>query len=76
MVMVISRFMLSEEKQRYAEGEFVVRDRFQEGKKMFLSFHPPQWVRKNLLSRFDILKYYPGGFKGSGQDVWVVRKAG
>ena len=72
---VISKFMLSEEKQRYSEGEFVVRDRFQEGKKMFLSFHPPKWVRKNLLSRFDILKHYPGGFTGSSQDVWVVRKA-
>ena len=40
--------ILPKEKQRYSQGKSVVRDQYEEGKKMYLSFHPPGWVEKQL----------------------------
>ncbi len=70
---VISNFLLPEEKAAYSSGRFVVRDQYEEGKKMFLSFHPPKWVRENLLKDYQIIKYFPGGFTGTAQDIWFAR---
>jgi len=70
---VISKRILPEEKQKYLSGKFVVRDKYEEGKKMFLSFHPPIWVKNNLLKDFEIIKNLSGGFSGTSQDVWIAR---
>jgi ubiquinone/menaquinone biosynthesis C-methylase UbiE len=69
----ISNFLLPKEKQKYLLREFVFRDQYEEGKKMFLSFHHPEWVRNKLLVGYDILEHYSGGFSGTEQDVWIAR---
>ncbi|OAD18758.1 type 11 methyltransferase [Candidatus Thiomargarita nelsonii] len=68
----ISQLILPEEKAEYDLGHFVVRSRYEEGKKMFLSFHPPEWVHSRLLQHFDILCHYSEECPGS-QDVWAAR---
>lgn len=70
----IAESLLPEEKRRYGQGEFTERTNYKEGKKMYLSFHPPTWVRQSLLSEFEVIKHYPGGFSGNEQDVWIARK--
>lgn len=70
----IEERLLPEERRQYQAGKFTERTQVQEGKKMYLSFHPPIWVRKSLLRQFEILKHYPGGFSGTEQDIWVARK--
>jgi SAM-dependent methyltransferase len=70
----ISNFLLREELAAYRNSTFVLRDKYEEGKKMFLSFHPPKWVRETLLSDFEIIKHYSGGFSAQEQDVWICRK--
>lgn len=69
----IAERILPEERKKYNEGNFVVRDKYVEGKKMFLSFHPPTWVENILLKDYEILKHYPGGFSGLSQDVWLAK---
>ena len=69
----ISRFLLPEEKEKYNQSQCVVRARYREGRKMYLSFHPPEWVRNVLLTNYEVLRHYPGGFLGNEQDVWVSR---
>ncbi len=69
----IAKFLLPEERRDYDAARFVERKHYQEGKKMYLSFHPPQWLHKTLLKDFEILQHYPGGFSGGEQDVWVTR---
>lgn len=69
----ISRFLLPEEKKSYELGEFTERAQYEEGKKMFLSFHPPTWIRNQLLVDFDIINHWSGGFSGTTQDVWLVK---
>ena len=70
----IAEYLLPEEMRRYEQGMFVSRDGYEEGKKMFLSFHPPVWVRHSLLKRFEILQHLSGGFSGGAQDIWIARK--
>lgn len=72
----IANFLLPEEQDKYNKSNFVIRDKFEEGKKMFLSFHPPLWVRNTLLSKFEVVKHYSGGFSSKEQDVWICRKKG
>ena len=70
---VIADFLLPEEKEKYASGQFVFRGQYKEGRKMFLSFHPSEWVQGSLLKGYQILKHYSGGFSGSEQDIWIAR---
>jgi len=69
----IANFLLREEREAYNEARFIVRDKYAEGKKMYLSFHPPTWVRNTLLKDFDVLKHYSGGFSGMEQDIWIAK---
>lgn len=69
----IAERLLPEEQQQYRTGAFTERTQYEEGKKMYLSFHPPAWIRGSLLRDFEVLQHYPGGFSGSEQDVWVAR---
>jgi SAM-dependent methyltransferase len=63
--------LLGAEKARYAAGELVVRGGVREGKKWYLAYQPPGFMRSRLLSDWDVV--FHGSFT-STQDVWVARK--
>ena len=67
--------LLAEERRQYAAGELVVRGGVQEGKKCFVAYHPPGFVRGRLLADAELLAHLPSPqTHGMIQDVWVVRK--
>jgi SAM-dependent methyltransferase len=68
-------FMLPEELAKYEHQGFLVRDKFEEGKKMFFACHSPSYLRETLFKAFSILEHVPAAFPYTGQDVWVLRKS-
>lgn len=50
-----------------------MRGNYVEGKKFYLTFHSPKWVRGELLKDCEVLAHYPGGFTGKEQDFWIAR---
>ncbi|MEJ0045400.1 MAG: hypothetical protein WDN04_04065 [Rhodospirillales bacterium] len=59
----------------YDAGGLVVRARYQEGKKWFLAFQPPSWVRENLLVSFREVRAVAVPAEARlAQDVWSARK--
>jgi len=66
--------LLAEERRRYEAGELVVRGGVAEGRKCFVAYHPPQFVRARLLADAEVLTFLPSPqLHGMIQDVWVVR---
>ncbi|MBN1665922.1 MAG: class I SAM-dependent methyltransferase [Anaerolineales bacterium] len=66
--------LLKPELQRYASGELVVRDKVAEGKRTFVAYHPPAFVRQQLLKELQVLAHIPDArAHGLSQDIWVVR---
>jgi len=63
--------LTAQERTRYDADELVVRTLAAEGKKLFVAFHPPAFVRSHLLSRLSILEHRPG--QGT-QDIWITRR--
>lgn len=66
--------MLPAEKKQYEEQGFIVRDRYEEGKKMFLARHSPRYIRETLLRQFTVLEHVPEAFPFMKQDYWIARK--
>jgi SAM-dependent methyltransferase len=64
--------LTAQERVRYDAGELVVRTLGAEGRKLFAAFHPPQFVRRELLGGLTILEHRPGD---RTQDIWVTRMA-
>ena len=63
------------EKEAWDRGELIVRGDVEEGKRMYLAFHPEQYVRNELLSGFEVLEHVDGRTRGERkQDFWVVRR--
>jgi SAM-dependent methyltransferase len=62
--------LTDQERVRYDAGELVVRTLGAEGRKLFAAFHPPQFVRRELLRGLTILEHRPGD---RTQDIWVTR---
>jgi SAM-dependent methyltransferase len=61
-----------QERERFDQGELVVRRLAAEGKLLYSAFHGARFVRERLLKGFDIL----GQIEGDGtQDVWIIRKS-
>jgi SAM-dependent methyltransferase len=60
-----------QERDRYDAGQLVVRTLAAEGRKLFAAFHPPAFVRANLLSGLSLLEHRAG--QGT-QDIWVTRR--
>lgn len=63
--------LLAPEQARYAAGELVIRGGVREGKKWYLAYQPPAFMRTRLLKRWTVL--FHGPFT-STQEVWVARK--
>ena len=70
------RNILSEDEKRiYDTGNLVVRDQINEGRRGYVTFHPPQFLRSELFKGFNILKHIDNGQAGSiKQDIWVIQK--
>jgi SAM-dependent methyltransferase len=57
----------------FARGEPVVRGGVKEGKRGFVSYHPPAFVQ-GLVGAREVLEHRPGPVpRVTSQDVWVVR---
>jgi ubiquinone/menaquinone biosynthesis C-methylase UbiE len=68
------RFLLPHELSDYKEHGIVIRDKFEEGKKMFWAMHSPKYLKEILFKDFTVLDYLPEKFPYTGQDMWVLRK--
>jgi SAM-dependent methyltransferase len=69
-----SNRLLPDELRRYRAGELVVRAGVDEGKKWYLAYHPPQFVREIMLAGFELLAQLPARFFRGSQDLWVARR--
>lgn len=72
----VERMLLPNERMTYVGKGFLARGKFHEGKKMFLSFHSPDYIETTLLKEFEIVEHkIPGNFEYIHyQDVWLARK--
>lgn len=65
--------LLPGEKEAWARGDLIVRGGVDEGKRMYLAFHPERFMRERLLTGFEILEHV--GDRGERkQDFWIVRR--
>lgn len=69
-------FLLPDELVVYKTKGIVIRDKFEEGKKMFFSCHSPKYLRESLFRNFLVLEHVPEGFPYTGQDMWIIKKSG
>jgi ubiquinone/menaquinone biosynthesis C-methylase UbiE len=68
--------LLPAERAVYAERGIVVRGQLEEGRKMYLAYHNPEYFRREVVSRgWEVLKFVPGGMPITGQDLWWLKKA-
>jgi SAM-dependent methyltransferase len=66
--------LLPAEQAIFDSGQLVVRSEANEGSKSFSAFHPPAFVRNQLLPGRPILAHLPPPLcRGLYQDVWLVR---
>lgn len=70
------RRKLSEyEKEKFDNGELVVRSFLIEGNRLFSAFQPKNFIEKCIGNTFNILQYIPGSHdRNFEQDIWVLRK--
>ena len=63
------------EKEAWDRGELIVRGDVEEGKRMYLAFHPEQYVRNVFADGLAVVDYEPEGARGNPrQDLYVLRR--
>jgi SAM-dependent methyltransferase len=68
--------LLSHEIQEYDAGQLVVRGMVKEGKRTFVAYHPPSFIRNELLKGFTVVSHITNPIPQSlTQDIWVVRNS-
>jgi hypothetical protein len=66
--------LLEQERKVYDQGELVVRDKVQEGKRTFVAYHPPSFVRHQLLKNLQVISHITNPIPRSlTQDIWIAR---
>ncbi|HEX6465008.1 MAG TPA: class I SAM-dependent methyltransferase [Vicinamibacterales bacterium] len=66
--------LMPTEQAAYDRGEPVVRGEVTGGTRCYVAYHPPAFVRGELLQDFEIVEHLPApNVFGERQDVWVVR---
>jgi len=66
--------LLKRELQMFEKGELVIRDKVDEGKRTFVAYHPPSFVREKLLANLSVVEHIKNPIPRSlTQDIWVVR---
>lgn len=76
------KYLLEHERRKYDMGRMVVRGFIKEGRKHFLSYASPQYVRGQLMKGRQILAHIVHPYPDADpylnryfeQDIWVVRK--
>jgi len=63
--------LLLREKQLYDSGKLIVRGDVKEGKKWYLAYHPPRFIKNKLLKNFNIVSH---SYFSHTQEIWVARK--
>jgi SAM-dependent methyltransferase len=64
------------ERVAYERGSLVVRDRVMEGKRLFVAYHPEQFVQQELLAGFNIVRHDRSPASSATlQDFWIVQKS-
>jgi len=66
--------LLPEEQKRLKSGCAVVRDRIEEGKRMYDTILPESYMRAILPTSLRILQHVPDGMPEYQQDLWILRK--
>jgi SAM-dependent methyltransferase len=66
--------LLRSEQQRLEMGEPVIRDRIQEGKRMYDTILPESYVRSIIPSSLSVLEYVPEGMPEYQQDLWILKR--
>jgi len=52
----------------------VVRDKVEEGKRTFVAYHPPSFIREELLKGLTVISHITNPIPQSlSQDIWVVK---
>ena len=67
--------LLPAERAVYAERGIVVRGQLDEGRKMYLAYHNPEYFRRTVERDWEVVKFVPGGMPITQQDLWWLRKA-
>jgi hypothetical protein len=72
-----AKILLPKELARFRNDGIVIRSGVEEGRRCFLAYHHPEYVRMHLFSGYRICEHIPGLGEASviGQDIWVLRKA-
>jgi SAM-dependent methyltransferase len=64
-----------EERARWDRGEMVERAQVREGSRLFLAYHPPDFLRADLFAGWDQVLHEPDSVVGAGgQDLWLLRR--
>jgi SAM-dependent methyltransferase len=67
--------LIASEQRRYDCGQAVVRGHVAEGKRTFVAYHPPDFVRKLLSPEFEIVSQQTSPVPSLGlQDLYVAKK--
>ncbi len=75
-----AKLLLPDEAERFKAEGIVIRDKVEEGKRCFLSYHHPRYVRERLFQGMKVRAHIEAspdlwGPTGVEQDIWVVQEA-
>ncbi len=66
--------LLKKELRKFENGELVVRDKIEEGKRTFVAYHPPSFITEELLIGLTVLSHIENPIPQSlTQDIWIVK---
>lgn len=66
--------LAADERERFSEGELVVRWQQVAGTNLCAAYHPEAYVRERLADRFEVVDFAPEGAKGNPQqDQYLLR---
>jgi ubiquinone/menaquinone biosynthesis C-methylase UbiE len=65
--------LLNNEIHDYDRGKLVVRGNIKEGKRCFVAYHPPAYVKNELLRKLEVIGHFTKVSPTLMQDVWLVK---
>lgn len=69
--------LMPSEQATYDRGEPVVRGEVTGGTRCYVAYHPPSFVRRELLQEFEMIEHLPApNLFGERQDVWIGEARG
>ena len=73
---IFKSIMSTDEKRIFKNNELVVRGNVIEGHRVFTAFQPPNYFKKLIEGKFQVLEFVPGKMEswGQNQDMWILQK--